>query len=299
MCHFPMRCLLSLFAVLGLLLSASAHAVDDASLAIAAAQYLQLIRDGRDPAGQPAAALTQQAEQQARQKNWTAAIASQETAIVADADQTASWLNLSQWWQSKAEANQDSEVRQRDQDRARQSVWNAYQAARIPFERARALFRLGEFYDRAKEPKQAIAAFREGLELEDNPRIAKRYQDLADANAFQIKGVKVESDSATPKFCLTFSDDLAKDRNIHFEDYLMIQPTIQPVVSATEQRLCVEGVRHGQSYSITARVGIPSATGDKTRVSQDFTAKIEDRKPRWDSRARVMYCRKPAVNTCR
>ena len=279
MCHFPMRRLLSLFAVLGLLLSASVHAVDDASLAIAAAQYLQLIRDGRDPAGQPAAALTQQAEQQARQKNWTAAIASQETAIVAGADQTASWLNLSQWWQSKAFANQDDEARERDRDRVRQAAWNAYQSARIPFERARALFHLGELYDQVKEPKLAIAAFREGLELEDNPRIAKRYQELADANAFQIKGVKVESDSAAPKFCLLFSDDLSKDRKIHFEDYLVIQPTMQPVVSAAEQRLCVEGVRHGQSYSITARVGIPSATGDKTRVSQDFTAKIEDRKP--------------------
>ncbi|NJM13200.1 MAG: alpha-2-macroglobulin, partial [Synechococcaceae cyanobacterium SM1_2_3] len=279
MCHFPMRRLLSLFAVLGLLLSASVHAVDDASLAIAAAQYLQLIRDGRDPAGQPAAALTQQAEQQARQKNWTAAIASQETAIVAGADQTASWLNLSQWWQSKAFANQDDEARERDRDRVRQAAWNAYQSARIPFERARALFHLGELYDQVKEPKLAIAAFREGLELEDNPRIAKRYQELADANAFQIKGVKIESDSAAPQFCLLFSDDLSKDRKIHFEDYLVIQPTIQPVVSAAEQRLCVEGVRHGQSYSITARVGIPSATGDKTRVSQDFTAKIEDRKP--------------------
>ena len=275
-----MRRLLSLFALLALLLSASAYAFEDAPLAIASAQYLQLIRDGRDAAGQPAAALLQKAEQQARQKNWTDAIASQETAIAAGGDQAANWLNLSQWWQGKAEQIQDDdEVRKRAQDRAQQSVWNAYQAARIPYERARALFRLGESYDRAKEPKKALAAFREGLELEDNPRIAKRYQELADANAFQIKGVDVESDSAIPKFCLRFSDDLAKDRQIHFEDYLVIQPSIQPVVSAQEQRLCVEGVRHGQSYAITARAGIPSATGEKTRVSQDFTARIEDRKP--------------------
>jgi tetratricopeptide (TPR) repeat protein len=89
-------------------------------------------------------------------------------------------------------------------------------------ERARALFRLGELYDPIKEPKKAIAAFREALELEDNPRIAKRYQELADANAFQIKGVEVESDSAQPKFCLNFSDDLAKGRQIHYEDYLVI-----------------------------------------------------------------------------
>ena len=184
-----MRRLLSLFALLALLLSASVSAFEDTPLAIASAQYLQLIRDGRDAAGQPTAALLQKAEQQARQKNWADAIASQETAIAAGGDQAANWLNLSQWQQSKAEQIQDDdEARKRAQDRSRQSIWNAYQAARLPYERARALFRLGEFYDRDKEPKKAIAAFREGLELEDNPRVAKRYQELADANAFQIKG---------------------------------------------------------------------------------------------------------------
>ena len=65
---------------------------------------------------------------------------------------------------------------------------------------------------------------------------------------------------------------------MHLEDYLVIEPAIQRVVSAQEQQLCVEGVRHGQSYRITARAGVPSATGEKTRISQDFTVKVEDRK---------------------
>lgn len=268
-----------LCALLALLLSVSAHALDDAPLAVSATQYLQLIRDSRDAAGQTAAALAQQAEQQALQKNWTAAIASQETAIAAGADPVAAWLNLSQLWQARAEQKQDDEARNRARERTRQAAWNAYQAARAPFERARTLFRLGELYDRDQEPKQAIAAFREALELEDNPRIAKRYQELADANAFQIKGVEVESDSATPKICLKFSDDLAKGRQLHYEDYLVIEPTIQPVANAQGPRLCVEGVSHGQSYTIKARAGIPSATGEKTRTGQDFTATVADRQP--------------------
>ncbi len=268
-----------LCALLALLLSVSAHALDDAPLAVSATQYLQLIRDSRDAAGQTAAALAQQAEQQALQKNWTAAIASQETAIAAGADPVAAWLNLSQLWQARAEQKQDDEARNRARERTRQAAWNAYQATRAPFERARTLFRLGELYDRDQEPKQAIAAFREALELEDNPRIAKRYQELADANAFQIKGVEVESDSATPKICLKFSDDLAKGRQLHYEDYLVIEPTIQPVANAQGPRLCVEGVSHGQSYTIKARAGIPSATGEKTRTGQDFTATVADRQP--------------------
>ncbi|MDS4031331.1 MAG: MG2 domain-containing protein [Candidatus Contendobacter sp.] len=273
-----MRLSLSLFALLALLLSASTHAFEDTPLAVAAAQYQQLIRDGRAAAGQSPDALLQQASQQAARKDWAAAIASQETAIAAGADPVGAWLGLSQLWQSRTDQSQNQD-RERAQERTRQAAWNAYQAARAPFERARALFRLGELYDRAKEPKQALAAFRAGLELEDNPRIAKRYQELADAHAFQIKGVEVESDSATPKICLQFSDDLAKDRQVHYEDYLVVEPAIQPAVSAQSQQLCVEGVRHGQSYTIKARAGIPSAAGEKTRATQDFTAKVEDRKP--------------------
>ncbi|MFZ1860148.1 MAG: tetratricopeptide repeat protein, partial [Candidatus Competibacter sp.] len=274
-----MRRLPCLFVLLALL-SPSAGALEDIALAVPAAQYLQAIRENRDAGGQSSAALLQRAEQQARQKNWTAAVADYETAIAAGADPTATWLSLSQLWQARAESNKnDEEARKRQQERTLQSAWNALQAARIPYERARALFRLGELYDRDKEPKKAIAAFREALELEDSPRIAKRYQELVDANAFQIKGVEVESDSATPKVCLKFSDELAKGRQLHYEDYLLIQPAIQPVVSAQGQQLCVEGVSHGQSYTLNARAGIPSATGEKTRVAQDFSVRVEDRKP--------------------
>ena len=55
------RLLSLLLPLLALLLSASAHAVEDTPLAVAAAQYLQLIRDGRTGAGQSPDALLQQA----------------------------------------------------------------------------------------------------------------------------------------------------------------------------------------------------------------------------------------------
>jgi len=275
-----MHRLFLLFALLALL-PCQASAFDDPALAVPAAQYLQSIRDGRDAGGRPSAALLEQADQQVRQKNLNAAITGYETAIAGGATQTAAWLTLSQTWQARAAEihKEDTAARERAREKGSQAAWNAFQAARLPYERARALFRLGELYDQNKEPKKAIAAWREALELEDNPRIAKRYQDLVEANAFQIKDVAVESDSATPKICLSFSDDLAKDRQVRYEDYLAIQPTAQFSVSASGDKLCVEGVSHGQSYTIKARPGIPSTTGDKTRIGQDFTAQVEDRKP--------------------
>ncbi|HAS50527.1 MAG TPA: hypothetical protein DCS21_01740, partial [Gammaproteobacteria bacterium] len=269
-----------LFILLIILLPLSAHAVDDGPLAIAAAQYQQLIRDGRQPAGQTSTVLLQQAEKLARQGTWPEIITAYETAIAAGAGQTPVWLALSQTWQAQAEQQElDYAVRQRSRERTRQAAWNALQAAVAPADRARALFRLGELYDRDRAAKKAIAAWSEALDIEDNARIAKRYQDLVDANAFQIKGVEVESDNAAPKICLNFSDDLAKGRQLHYEDYLVIEPTFQAVVTAEERRLCVEGSRHGQSYVIKTRAGIPSASGGQTQSAQEFTAKVDDRKP--------------------
>ncbi|MDQ5908485.1 MAG: alpha-2-macroglobulin [Pseudomonadota bacterium] len=281
-----MRCSRSpvfLLILLIILLPLSAHAVDDGPLAIAAAQYQQLIRDGRQPAGQTSTVLLQQAEKLARQKNWPETITAYEATIAAGAGQTAVWLALSQTWQAQTEqqtqANVDYAIRQRSRERTRQAAWNALQAAVAPADRARALFRLGELYDRERVARKAIAAWGEALELEDNPHVAKRYQELVDANAFQIKGVEVESDSAAPKICLNFSHDLAKSPQIHYEDYLVIEPTFQAVVTAEDRQLCVEGSRHGQSYVIKVRAGIPSANGEKTQAAQEFTAKVNDREP--------------------
>ncbi len=265
-----------LLILLAFFLPISAYAFDDAPLAVAAAQYRQLIHDSRDPGGQTSAAWLQKAEQQAaeqpRQETWPNVIAAYETAIAAGADQTAVWLALSQ-------VRQQHPVNGDYAERTRQAAWNALQAARAPAERARALFRLGELYDQDQAPQKALAVYHEALELEDNPRVAKRYQELVDAHAFQIKGVDVESDSAQPKICLNFSDDLAKGRQLHYEDYLVIEPAFQPTATPEGRQLCVEGARHGQSYVIKVRAGVPSARGEKTLTSQEFPAKVEDRKP--------------------
>lgn len=271
---------LALLAALMLMPTDRARALEDAPLAVAAAQYQQLLRDSRTAAGQTPEALTRQAGQQAARKDWTAAIASQETALTAGAASLRAWLDLSQFWQSQAEAiKNDEEAKDRAWRRTRQAAWNGYRAAGASVDRARALFRLGELYDQAKEPKLALAAFREGLEVEDNPRIAKRYQELAEANAFRITGVETDSDSANPKVCLNFSDNLSQDRRLHYTDYLTIEPAIQATATAQGQQLCLEGVEHGQSYAIKARPGIPAADGAATTTGQEFTAQVEDRQP--------------------
>ncbi len=51
-------------------------------------------------------------------------------------------------------------------------------------------------------------------------------------------------------------------------------------MNAQGNRLCIEGGRHGQSYAITVRPGIPAANGEKSRASETFTAQVGDRQSR-------------------
>jgi hypothetical protein len=270
----PLLMLLLLFPVY------CAYAFEDPALAIKSSQYRQGFIDAHAQVPVNSATTLSKADRYASQKLWAEAIAEYETAIAGGTDDTPTWLRLSQAWQARSkQEDQDRQERTQAWERALQASYQAYHVAKTPDQQARALFILGDLYLQQNQPKQAMAAFKEGLGLEENPEVAKRYQQLVQAHAFQVKGVAVEADSATPRICLRFSDQLPKGRQIHYEDYLVIQPSIQAVVSAQETRLCVAGVSYGQSYEITVRPGIPSAAGEKTTAAATFTARVEDRQP--------------------
>jgi uncharacterized protein YfaS (alpha-2-macroglobulin family) len=258
----------------GLWLPCLGHAFEDAAVAVAASQYQQLIR-ARHRADDATPATLAQAENYAKQELWDEAIEAYEAVIAAGNDATRIWLRLHSAWQGKYQKERD----ERHRSRALQAAYNAYRAARAADEQARALFALGDLYNAGNQPKQAIAAFKEGLGIEDNAEIAKRYQQLVEAHAFRAEGVDVEADSAIPKICLRFTDTLSKDKKIHYADYLVMQPAIKVEVSARDKQLCVEGVSHGQDYEITVRAGVPSAGGEKTRNDETFATTVGDREP--------------------
>ncbi|MEE4376828.1 MAG: alpha-2-macroglobulin [Candidatus Competibacteraceae bacterium] len=264
-----------LFLLVALLTVAlSCYAFEDATIAVQASQYQQLIRNthAADSANQ---ATREKAERYFKQKLWEEAISAYESLIAAGSDDTSTWLRLNNAWQ----ARYNKEKVYQHRERALQAAYNAYRAANTTDEQARALFMLGELFIAKNQPRLAIAAFKEGLGLEENADIAKRYQLLLEANAFRVQGVDVEADSARPKICLHFTDTLSKNRQIHYQDYLVIKPATDVEVSAREQKLCLEGISHGQTYDITVRPGVPSASGEKTRNTETFTSTVADREP--------------------
>ena len=55
--------------------------------------------------------------------------------------------------------------------------------------------------------------------------------------------------------------------------------TDKPALSVAEKQLCVEGLKHGETYTVTLRAGLPSVVHETLSKSADFSIYVRDRKP--------------------
>ena len=60
----------------------------------------------------------------------------------------------------------------------------------------------------------------------------------------------VDADTASPRACFQFSEDLPGKRT-DFSPFVALAGTDKPALSADEKQLCVEGLKHGERYSVT------------------------------------------------
>jgi hypothetical protein len=105
---------------------------------------------------------------------------------------------------------------------------------------------------------------------------------------FHVTDSRVQSDSATPRLCVEFSEPLLLS-GVAYEDYLKLSaPGI--VATAEGQELCIEGLEHGHRYQLTLRSGLPAGNGDALIKDVELTHYIGDRSPavRFPGRAYVL-----------
>ena len=97
-------------------------------------------------------------------------------------------------------------------------------------------------------------------------------------HGFRLLDYSVDADAASPRACFQFSEELAGKRT-DFSPFVAVGGQDKPALSVQEQQLCVEGLKHGERYSITLRAGIPSLAKETLSTSADFNIYVRDRKP--------------------
>ena len=198
-------------------------------------------------------------------------------AIVASTpDSVADWLMFARVSLAAAAAKGDESEALADQALA--AAFAAYRHARIKSEEAASLALIGEIFAARGSWREALNAYRASLDAFALPPIRKTYGDLREKYGFRLLDYKIDNESASPRVCFQFSEDLARGRG-DFSPFVTLDGRSDAAVSSEERQICVEGLKHGAHYDIALRQGLPSAVGENLLRNQDYQVYVRDRSP--------------------
>src|SRR5262249_44967415 len=142
-------------------------------------------------------------------------------------------------------------------ERAAMAAYIAYQRSGDSSEQAESLVVIARSYADRSVWRPALDALRSSLELREVSAVRQQYERLREEHGFRLLDYTVDSDAASPRACFQFSEDLPSKR-ADFSPFVSVAGQDRPALSVQERQLCVEGLKHGERYSITLRAGIPS-----------------------------------------
>jgi len=173
-------------------------------------------------------------------------------------------------------------------ERASTAAYIAYQRAGSPQDEADALAVLGRALSERKLWRPALDSLRLSLDVREVGEVRGQYEKLRDEHGFRLLDYSVDSDSASPRACFQFSEDLAK--RFDFSPFVALAGTDRPALTSEGKQLCVDGLKHGERYNINLRAGLPSTVKEGLPKSAEFNIYVRDRKPfvRFTGRAYVL-----------
>ncbi len=256
-------------------------------LADAAVRLEGQIKADAGPVGKPLATLRREADAAfARNDQRSGMQLLGQIVAVAPAD-SANWLRLARTILQIRPA--DARERATLLERATTAAYVAYQRTGNSAEEADALVILGRSFAERSLWRPALDAMRLSLDLREVADVRAQYEKMRDDHGFRLLDYSVDSDSASPRACFQFSEELPGKRT-DFSPFVSVAGQDKPALSADDKQLCVEGLKHGERYAITLRAGLPSTVQETLAKTADFSVYVRDRSPfvRFTSKAYVL-----------
>ena len=202
-------------------------------------------------------------------------------------DDASSWLRLARTiLQNKPRDDREKALLL---DRASTAAYIAYVRAGDRNLEADSLSVLGRTLADRQQWRGALDAMCASLDLRETADLRGQYEKLRAEYGFRLLDFTVDADSISPRACFQFSEDLP-GRRTDFSPFVAVARMDRPAISASEKQLCVEGLKHGERYSVTLRPGLPSVVKETLAKSAEFTIFVRDRKPfvRFSGKAYVL-----------
>src|SRR5579863_6037633 len=173
-------------------------------------------------------------------------------------------------------------------ERASTAAYIGYQRAANASDEADALAVLGRALSERKLWRPALDSLRLSLDLREVAEVRGQYEKMRDEHGFRLLDYTIDSDSASPRACFQFSEDLAKRTD--FAPFVALAGNDKPALTSEGRQLCVDGLKHGERYNINLRAGLPSTVKEGLPKSAEFNVYVRDRKPfvRFTGRAYVL-----------
>ncbi len=191
-------------------------------------------------------------------------------------DTPENWLEYARLLLLAAENDQNNAASWRD-DAFRASI-NAYLRADNVALQHSILVQMGQALETIDRGRDTVQAYRLAQALQPRDDTAALLDEAAGKYGFRITDHEVQTDSARPRVCVNFSDDLVAS-GVDYSTFVQLPVAGLSVSMASSRQLCVEGINFGTRYTLTFREGLPSLTGEKLAKSVAVTAYIRDRNP--------------------
>ncbi len=202
-------------------------------------------------------------------------------------DDSANWLRIAQ----SALQNRPSNDRERTTqlERAAAAAYIAYQRSKLPAEEAASLVIVSRSYADRQLWRPALDSMRRSLELREVADVRQQYERMRADHGFRLLDYSVDADASSPRACFQFSEELP-GRRMDLSPFVAISGQDRPALSVDARQLCVEGLKHGERYTVTLRAGIPSTVSETLAKPAEFNIYVRDRKPmvRFGGRAYVL-----------
>ncbi|UVC09776.1 alpha-2-macroglobulin family protein [Rhizobium sp. TH2] len=155
---------------------------------------------------------------------------------------------------------------------------NAYNLTHTKTSRAKALAILAKSLENNSSYRAGLNAYKASLKLVDDGTVRVAYEDLRFRQGFRVTGNTIDNDSANPRACIQFSEDLVKE-GVDYSSFVTLDGVAPKALDAKGSQICVEGLQHGQRYKIAVREGLPSSVEESLLAQVDIDAYVKDRSP--------------------
>ncbi|MEW9804843.1 MG2 domain-containing protein [Mesorhizobium sp. ZMM04-5] len=198
------------------------------------------------------------------------------TAVATSPDDTALWLRLARALTAvRGINNQETASLKSDTSSA---AYNAYLLSRTAPSRAEALAAIAVTLDNRDLFRPALQAYEASLALVNAASVRAEYEDLKARKGFRVVEHKVEADSASPRVCAQFSEDLVK-AGVDYAPFVTVDDQPAKSIEAQGRQICVEGLEHGRHYRVAFRPGLPAAIGEVLESPVLLSIYMQDRAP--------------------